>query len=50
MNKSGEKQVEKVVAEPTWLEVGQIREVAMYTGTNVKARKWEIAGKVKAMM
>ena len=42
--------MEKVVAEPTWLEVGQIREVTMYTGTKVEARKGEIATKLKAMM
>ena len=50
MKRSREKQVEKVAAQPTWLEVGQIKEVTMHTGTKLKARKGEIAAKLKAMM
>ena len=50
MNRSGEKQVEKVAAQPTWLELGQIREVTLHTRTKGKARKGEIAAKLKVMM
>ena len=39
--------MEKVATTPTWLKVEQIREVTMHTGTEVKARKGEIATKLK---
>ena len=42
--------MEKVATQATWLEVGQIREVTMHTGTKVKATKGEIEAKLKAMM